>query len=105
MPTIDTATVGACMLTASEANRMARAFAIANREAPWHLANHCAKERLGAVTWLDTRVMLDPRERPEAAIDISQCMLTHALDEGLAVRHPTHAHLVRLVFGAWRDHE
>lgn len=105
MPAAAPPSIGACLLTAPEAHRMARAFEIANREAHWHLAQHCAKERLGTVTWLDTRVMLDPRERSEAAIDISRCMLDHALAEGLAVRHPAHTHLVRLVYGAWRDHE
>lgn len=101
-PMMEAAASAACLITAAEGQRMARAFAVAAQLLPWHLALYCDKVRIGTSTWLDTRPLLDMREHTAESIDMSLLMITHALTEGLAKRHHDMPHLIRLVYGGWR---
>lgn len=49
------------------------------------------------VAWHDTSTMLDPREQPDAVIDMAREAIDYALNRGLVRPHPQHAHLLRIV--------
>lgn len=46
--------------------------------------------------WWDVRPMVDAREHIPEFVDMAQRAIDYALSAGLAERHPTHAHLVRI---------
>lgn len=46
--------------------------------------------------WYDLRPLTDPREHCGEMIDMNAEIIDYALRRGLAIRHPEHAHLVRI---------
>lgn len=50
----------------------------------------------GRPSWYDIRPMVDEREHSPQCIDMNKAAIDYALMRGLAVRHPEHAHLVRI---------
>lgn len=87
------------VFSATDVQLLQQAFDIANRAATQHVAERCHPVRgADGTRWLDTRPMLDPRERSGAGIDLSTSYLHYLLDAGLAKRHPHDRHLVRLVW-------
>ena len=87
----------AALLTMADAQMLRQAVHIANHAAACHVAERCCPLRLGdGHSWLDTRPMLDPRECSGAAIDLASEHLSYLGAAGIATRHPTMRHLVRL---------
>lgn len=87
------------ILTAADVDLLREAMDIANRCASQHVAERCHPVRgADGTRWLDTRPMLDPRERSGAGIDLSASYLHYLESAGLAKRHPHERHLVRLVW-------
>ena len=88
------------VFTAADVQMLQQAFDIANRCASQHVAELCHPVRgADGTRWLDTRPMLDPRERSSAGIDLAATYLHYLESAGLAKRHPHEQHLVRLVWG------
>jgi hypothetical protein len=56
----------------------------------------CVKTDRQGATWWDTRPMLSPHERSDAAIDMAQISLAYGRLRGLIEHHPSQPHLVRL---------
>lgn len=54
-------------------------------------------EQLDGRRWYDTRPMLDPREQPADNVEMARQAIDYALGRGLAVRHPDHPHLLRII--------
>lgn len=48
------------------------------------------------VAWHDTSTMLDPREQPDAVIDMMLLALDYAQARGIVTVHPTFPHLMRI---------
>lgn len=46
--------------------------------------------------WYDVRPMFNEHENSPQCIDMNKAAIDYALMRGLAVRHPEHAHLVRI---------
>lgn len=46
--------------------------------------------------WWDVRPMVDPREHAPESVDMARRAIDYALSAGLAVRHPTEQHLLRI---------
>jgi len=85
------------ILTQADVDLMKTAMQIANRSVVARINYHSQPTPAGAAhpgPWLDTRPMLDPREKPEALIDELRAELQYALASGLMHRHPTEPHLV-----------
>jgi hypothetical protein len=55
-----------------------------------------ARDDVYELRWRDTRPMLDPREAPNAVLDMAERTLMYAEWRGLIVRCPGHPHLVRI---------
>lgn len=69
------------------------AFLIANRAVVSDIESECVALEGG---WWDVRPMLDPREHSPEVVDMVREAIDYALASQLAVRHPQHAHLLRL---------
>lgn len=73
-----------------------RSLLIADRAVVADIESNAHSEILQSVRWCDVRPMLDERELPLQCIDLNREALDYALMRGLIVRHPDHAHLVRI---------
>lgn len=47
--------------------------------------------------WWDVRPMVDPREHAPEIVDMARRAIDYALTAGLAERHPTEQHLLRII--------
>lgn len=103
-PTDSAPPISAAIFTAAELQRLQLAYHIAHRAAFWDVVTHSAIVRLPdddsgqrrRVPWLDTRPLLDPRERSAPSIDVSQQHLQFLVEAGSLRCHPLHPHLVRV---------
>jgi hypothetical protein len=78
------------------ANIVKAAFLLANRATVAEIESNAVRCKQDGTTWWDTRPMLDPAQRCDAALSHAADHVAYAVATGLATQHPEHAHLLRL---------
>lgn len=74
-----------------------QAFQIANAAVVCDIESYGVKALLCGYVFYDTRHWVDPRENSAEKVDMARLAIDYALASNLAVQHPQHPHMLRIL--------